>query len=85
MAEFFGRNREQEVGNIFEEERINKMDSYKEFCPCLLATGDDAGETIPDSANTKVVNLKAWQYIRFGLAVIGAYAVIQFIKSKIQK
>lgn len=65
-----------------------KYTDFNNFCPCgINATGEEpAPEPIPEeSANKKVINLRAWQYVRAGLAIVGAYVVIKYLITKFKK
>lgn len=60
--------------------------TYNQFKNCICATGDetDVAQT-EESANKKVMKLQSWQYIRAGLALIGAFVVVTWAWKKLKK
>jgi len=86
MAEIFGKNRGQEFRNMVDDPflRVQTIKSKKLNCCGLAATGEESEVIAPEpiAIKAKVQNMKAWDYAKTALAIVGLYVVVKYAWGK---
>ena len=84
MAEIFGRNREQDFRNMVDDPflKVQTIKSKKLNCCGLAASGEEVTDPEPVEIKAKVQNIKAWDYAKTALAIIGLYVVVKYAYGK---